>query len=108
MASLTNVYRPGVARERISLGIALAALLTLKRSLVLAATARCQMNVLYVLDKELVQQEHLAALSARMLVCVTLASGALDTLLASTAGNSTFIFRHAACPMKPRLTLSFS
>ena len=67
------------------------------------------MDVLYVLDKELVQQEHLAALPACMLVCATVAlTNARATLLArvEAAANSLIVLRRAACLMRPMLILS--
>ena len=65
------------------------------------------MDVLYVLDKELVEQEHLAALSARMLVCAAVApTSALVTLLARVGtAKAVVIFRRAASLLRPRLSL---
>ena len=66
------------------------------------------MDVLYVLHQELVQQEHLAALPARVLLCATVAlTSALATLLTrvGTAANSLIILRRAACLMRPMLIL---
>ena len=107
MTQLTPVRHPRVAREVPRPCKAHAAMLTLKRSLVLVATARRQMDVLYVLDKELVEQEHLAALSARVLFCAAVAlTSALATLLArvGSAANSFITFRRAACLVSFKLT----
>ena len=66
------------------------------------------MDVVYVLDKELIQQKHLAALSARMLVCAAVAlTSALVTLLArvGTAAYSFIAFRCAASLVRLRVSL---
>ena len=95
-----------MAREVTGVCKSLAAMPTLQMSLASVATARRQMDVVYVLDKELVEQEHLAALSARVLVCAAVAlTGALATLLArvGTAANSVIILRRATCVTRPSL-----
>ena len=77
LTSLALMHRLGVTRYGSIPSKTHVTLLTHETSLVLAAPARRQLDVVYVLDKELVEQEHLAALSARVLVCALLHSQAL-------------------------------
>ena len=75
---LTQVHGSRVAKEVISSYKPHTTLLTHKRLLVPVSTPGHQMDILYMFHQELVWQENLATLLARMLVCATVAlTGAL-------------------------------